>query len=84
MMTSSPALHTAIKVEIMVSVEPQQTVISRSGINLDALPHLHLPGDGVTQVLRAPGDGVLIDVGGNRFLRRAFNFRRSREVGETL
>src|SRR4029077_8088769 len=32
------------------------------GIDRNALPHLHLPGDGVAQVFRAPGDGVLIDV----------------------
>ena len=38
MMTSSPALHTASNVEIMASVEPQQTVISRLGIDLHALP----------------------------------------------
>ncbi len=84
MTTSSPALHTASSVEIMVSVEPQQTVISRSGSTCDALPHLHLPGDGVAQVLRSPGDGVLIDVGGNGFLRRAFDLGRGRKIGKAL
>ena len=54
------------------------------GIDRDALPQLHLPGDGIAQVLRSPGDGVLIDVGGNGFLRRAFDLGRSREIGKAL
>jgi hypothetical protein len=31
-------------------------------------------GDSVAQGFRAPSDGILIDVGSNRFLRRALDF----------
>ena len=53
-------------------------------IDLDALPQLHLPGNRVAQALGAPGDGVLIDVGRNRFLRRALDLRRRRKIGKAL
>jgi len=54
------------------------------GINRHPLPFLKFPGNGVAQTFRAPGDGVLIDVGGNRFLRRPLDLRRSREVRKAL
>ena len=36
------------------------------------------------KVLGAPGDGVLIDVGSNRVLRRPLDLRRSRKIREAL
>ena len=51
----------AIMDDIIASVEPQQTVISRSGSTVHALRACEFLGDGVAQRLRAPGDGVLID-----------------------
>ena len=47
----------------------------------DALPALHLPGDCIAQILRAPGDGVLIDVGGDGLLRGLLDLRGSGKSG---
>ena len=74
----------AIIAAIMASVEPQQTVISRSGSMRDALRALEFRGDGVAQFLRAPGDGVLIDVGGDGLLRGALDFGGRGKIGKAL
>ncbi len=54
------------------------------GIDVQALPLLHLAGDGVAQALRSPGDGVLVDVGGDGFLRGLLDLRGRGEIGEAL
>ena len=69
-------------VAIMASVEPQVTVISRSGIDGHALGALEFPGDGVAEFLGAPGDGVLIDVVGDGFARGFLDFLGGRENQE--
>ena len=54
------------------------------GINRNALPQAHLAGDGLAQILRTPGNGVLINVGGYGALRSLFDFGRGGEIGEAL
>ena len=68
----------------MASVEPQQTGNFVSGSTVEPLPFVHLAGDGVAQVLGSPGDGVLIDVGGDRFLRGALDFGGRGKIREAL
>ncbi len=68
----------------MASVEPQQTVISRFGIGRRALGALEFFGDGVAKRFRAPGDGVLIDVGGDGFLGGALDFGGRGKIREAL
>ena len=53
-------------------------------IDRDALPQLHLPGNGVAQVLRSPGNGVLIDVGCDRFLRRTLDLSGCGKIRKAL
>ena len=74
----------AIIADIIASVEPQQTVISRSGSTCDALSPREFLGDCVAQGFCTPGDGVLIDVGRNRFLRRALDLDRRGKIREIL
>ncbi len=74
----------AIIEDIIASVEPQQTVISRSGIDGNALRALEFLGDGVAQRFRAPGDRVLIDVRGDGVLRGALDFGGRGEIREIL
>ena len=54
------------------------------GIDVQALPLLHLAGDGVAQALRSPGDGVLVDVGGDGLLRGSLDLGGRGEIGESL
>ena len=84
MTTSSPALQTASRVEIMASVDPQQTVISFSGSTVISLPNAHLTRDGVAQVFGTPGDGILIHVGCDCLLRGLFDLCGGGEVGKAL
>ena len=74
----------AIMVDIMASVEPQQTVISRSGSIVESVGAVEFFGDGVAQRFRAPGDGVLIDVRGDGVLRGALDFRGRGKIGKAL
>ena len=74
----------AISDEIMASVEPQQTVTSRSGSTATPCVCLKFIRDGVAQRFRAPGDRVLIHVRGDGFLRGALDFGGSGKIGKTL
>ena len=70
--------------DIIASVEPQQTVISRSGSTAAPWVRSNFSGDGIAQGLRAPRDGVLIDVRCNCVLCGALDFGGSREIGKAL
>ncbi len=74
----------AIMVEIIASVEPQQTVISRSGSTATPCVRSKFRGNGVAKLFRAPGDGVLVDVRGNRVLRGALDFGGRGKIGKAL
>ncbi len=54
------------------------------GVILDALGALKLFDDGVAQRLRAPGDGVLVDVVSDGFARRFLDFLGRRKVRKSL
>ena len=53
-------------------------------IDVDPLPLLHLPGNRIAQTLRAPGDGVLIHVGGDRLLRGPLDLCGRGKIGKSL
>ena len=67
----------AIIEEIIASVEPQQTVISRSGSIATPCVRSNFAAM-ASRTFCAPGDGVLIDVRGNGLLRGVLDFGRAR------
>ena len=74
----------AIIVAIIASVAPQQTVTCSSGDDRHAVAPAELARDRLAQRPRAPGDGVLVDVGLNRRARRVLHDRRRRKVRKSL
>ena len=74
----------AIIDEIMASVAPQQTVISRSGSMSTPCVRSIFRGDGIAKRFRAPGDGVLIHVRFNGLLRGALHFGGRGKIREAL
>ena len=70
--------------EIMASVAPQQTVISRSGSISSSRVRPIFRGDGIAKRFGAPGDGVLIQVRFDGFLRGALHFGGRGKIREAL
>src|SRR5437667_294822 len=62
----------------------QRSRINSSSGRVKTLPLLHLPGNGIAQILRSPGDRVLIYVARDRLLRRFFDFAWSRKIRKSL
>ena len=61
-MTLSPGLATVIMAAIMASVLPQVATISLLGSMVTAHEAALLFGQRLAEVLRAPGDGVLVEI----------------------
>ena len=74
----------AIIVAIIASVVPQQTVTCSSATIWQAVAPRELARDRLAQRPRAPGDGVLVDVGVDRGAGRVLDRRRRRKVRKPL
>ena len=70
---------------IIASVEPQVTQIRVSGSTSQAgVGAADFRGDRLPEVLRSPGDRVLVHVSVDRRLRSRLQLRRAAEIGEAL
>ena len=74
----------AIIEDIIASVEPQQTVISRSGSTRMPWVRSNFSAMASRSGFGAPGDGVLIDVVGDGLARGFLNFRGRGKIGKAL
>ena len=74
----------AIIVAIIASVAPQQTVTCSSATTGDAVAAGELARNRFAQRPRAPGDGVLVDVGVDRRARGLLHDRRRRKIRKSL
>ncbi len=70
--------------DIIASVDPQQTVISRSGSTSTPCVRSKFFSDGVSQRLCAPGNGVLIHVAIDCLFRSLFDFGGRGEIRKAL
>ena len=74
----------AIMADIIASVEPQQTVISRSGSTATPCVRSKFAAMASRNFFAPQVIGVLIDVRGDRFLRGALDFGGRGKIGKAL